>query len=49
MYDNDDDGQISIKNLWQSADQLDIEDTLNDQNVEMMISMGDPENKGYVT
>lgn len=47
-YDNDDDGSISHKNLWQAADVLDLEDELNEQNVNMMIEMGDINKKGEV-
>lgn len=47
-YDNDDDGSISHENIWQAADLLDLEDELNDQNVNMMIEMGDPNNNGFV-
>ena len=48
FYDNDDDGSISHENIWQAADQLDLEDELNEQNVNMMIEMGDPTNRGCV-
>lgn len=47
-YDNDDDGSISYDNIWQAADLLDLENELNEQNVNMMIEMGDPSNKGFV-
>ena len=29
-YDNDDDGSISHENIWQAADQLNLEDELNE-------------------
>jgi len=32
-----------MKNLWESADQLDMEEFINEQNAEIMISMADPE------
>ena len=47
-YDNDDDGSISHENIWQAADQLNLEDELNEQNVNMMIEMADPEKRGYI-
>ena len=37
MYDNDDDGEISQKNIWECADQLEMEDLMNDERAEMMI------------
>ena len=48
FYDNDDDGSISYENIWQAADQLDLEDELTEQNVNMMIEMADPEKEGFV-
>lgn len=48
FYDNDDDGSITPNNIWEAADQLDLEHLLNDENVAMMIEMGDPHKKGYV-
>ena len=48
FYDNDDDGSISPENIWQAADQLDLDDELNEQNVNMMIEMGDKDKKGFV-
>ena len=48
FYDNDDDGTITINNIWEAADQLDLEDELNEQNVNMMIEMGDDQKKGYI-
>ena len=48
FYDNDDDGSITVENLWQAADQLDLEDELNEANVTAMIELADPQGKGYV-
>lgn len=48
FYDNDDDGTISKENIWQAADQLDLEHELNESNVSMMIEMADLSNKGEV-
>ena len=48
FYDNDDDGSITYENIWQAADQLDLEDELNEQNVNMMIEMGDVTKCGSV-
>ena len=48
MYDNDDDGQISEKNIRECAEQLDMEDELNESNARMMIEMADKSNKGGV-
>lgn len=47
-YDNDDDGSITKDNIWQAGDQLDLEDLLNEENVAMMIEMGDPIKKDKV-
>lgn len=47
-YDNDDDGQISIKNLWECADILEMYQDMTDENVEQMITLGDRKNRGYV-
>lgn len=46
FYDNDDDGSISMENIWQAADQLDLEDELTEANVTMMIEMADRKKKG---
>lgn len=48
FYDNDDDGGISIENIWQAADQLDMEDECNESNVTAMIEMADRKKKGEV-
>ena len=48
FYDNDDDGSISKDNIWQAADALDLENELNEENVAMMIEMGDPKRKESV-
>lgn len=48
FYDNDDDGSISPENIWQAGDQLDLDDELNEQNVNMMIEMGDKDKKGFI-
>lgn len=47
-YDNDDDGEISKKNIYESADLLDMEHELHEKNVEMMIEMADRKGKGSV-
>ena len=47
-YDNDDDGQISKKNLMECADVLDMRSSMNEENVQQMIDLGDPKNRGYV-
>ena len=48
FYDNDDDGTISYDNIWQAADQLDLEEELSEQTVNMMIEMADKSNRGSV-
>ena len=48
FYDNDDDGCISKRNIWEAADQLEMEEELDDQNVDMMIEMADKDNKGWL-
>lgn len=48
FYDNDDDGSITPENIYQAADQLELEDLLNEENVNMMIEMGDPKKRGFV-
>lgn len=40
-YDNDDDGQISKKNLMECADVLDMSAAVNEENVAQMIELGD--------
>ena len=40
-YDNDDDGKISHKNIWECAENLDMELHMDEENVEEMIGMGD--------
>lgn len=47
-YDNDDDGQISVINLQQCADVLELADSVNEINLLKMIQVGDTKNKGYV-
>ena len=47
-YDNDDDGQISKKNLQECADILDMEDLVRDENLEEMIQLADTKNRGCV-
>ena len=47
-YDNDDDGKINTLNLFQCAQVLDMADEVNQANLEMMIEIGDPDQKGYV-
>ena len=49
FYDNDDDGEISLKNLQEAADLLEMEDMVRQENLEMMIEMGDPKKKGHVS
>ena len=48
FYDNDDDGSITKENIYEAAEQLDMEDELNEQNVLMMIEMADVNKKGHV-
>lgn len=48
FYDNDDDGGITMENIWQAADQLDLEDLCNESNVTAMIEMADRKKKGEV-
>ena len=36
-YDNDDDGEVSSKNIYESGDLLEMEYELHEKNVEMMI------------
>ena len=47
-YDNDDDGKISHKNIWECAENLDMELHMDEENVEEMIGMGDRGQRGYV-
>ena len=49
FYDNDDDGSITKENIWDAAELLDLEDELNEENVAMMIEMGDPKKKESVS
>ena len=37
FYDNDDDGEITVKNIWEAADQLELEHELNEENAAMMV------------
>lgn len=48
FYDNDDDGKITVKNLQEAADLLDMEDKVTMLSLNKMIEMGDPKNKGYI-
>lgn len=48
MYDNDDDGEISVKNIWECADQLEMEHLVNDERAMTMIEMADRKGKGGV-
>ena len=41
MYDNDDDGVVSKKNLWESADWLDMEHLVDDERLGIMIELAD--------
>jgi centrin-3 len=47
-YDNDDDGSITAKNIYEAADLLDLEDEVNESNVDMMLEMADKKKKGRV-
>ena len=47
-YDNDDDGKIDVNNLRDSAYLFDMEDDCDQESLEMMISMADPNNLGFV-
>ena len=40
-YDNDDDGKISHTNIWECAENLDMELHMDEENVEKMIELGD--------
>ena len=48
MYDNDDDGSISVKNIFECADQLEMEHLINEERAQMMIDMADRTGKGGV-
>ena len=47
-YDNDDDGQISAKNIIECADVLDMRAGINEERVNTMIEVGDRYQRGYV-
>ena len=47
-YDNDDDGEISVKNIFECADLLDLEHEINEENANMMIECADRRGKGGV-
>ena len=47
-YDNDDDGQISAKNLRECADVLDMRSVITEERVDTMIEVGDRKGQGYV-
>lgn len=47
-YDNDDDGQISAKNIFECADVLDMNAAMTHENVQQMIECGDRKKVGYV-
>ena len=46
FYDNDDDGSITVDNIWDAADLLELEHLCTEDNVAMMIEMGDADKKG---
>ena len=48
MYDNDDDGVVSAKNLWESADWLDMDHLVDDERLETMIELADYKGQGGI-
>ena len=48
MYDNDDDGVISKKNLAECADWLEMEDMVDDERLQIMIDLADRDGKDGV-